>query len=112
MKKVGSNTSNEYKDLIGVVGNFKQPVSSNDKLSFKSYDELKDKNMYIHDIYEEMSVKVNNDISKEEMERIIGKPIVREDLKDMYKPIYSSIDSKSVMLDMDYKYKGYDKCFT
>ena len=108
MKKVGSNTANEYKELINVVGDYKIPISSNDKLSFKSYDDVKNKNMYIHEMYNEMSAKLNEDISKEELERIMGKPIEREELKNMYNPVYSNINIKDIMLDMDYKYKGYE----
>ncbi len=107
------------KDYASVVnGNlqFKYPKNSNDfliSLNIKDISKEELDNSYISDIYDKMSVKVVNNITKEQIELISGKPIdYNTDNLNLYNPILTLIDQNLEINnnnDINYKYQPYVK---
>ncbi len=101
--------SNAYSKTID------RPVDSNDKLTFKLITDFSKSDldsMYLADVFEEMSAKVNENISNDEINRIMGKPIVNNDLTGYYNPVFVSIDKDNLFSGKDdnnfnYKFQGY-----
>lgn len=119
------NRNTSYKPVIDVETKFRYPENSHDLLQYKKYkeftkNELKDK--YIHDIYNEMSDTVINNVSSDEIHRIQG--IYYDDKSNNISstvaskpPVYSSYDAttnkylfNNILLDT--KYQPYDGNFT
>lgn len=72
--------------------------------------EKRDK-MFLADIHDAMTGKVNENINKDELNRIMGKPIVYEDVKNMYNPVFVSIDpdqTGEMFKNIQYKFSGYN----
>ncbi len=113
MERLNKNTTENYKDAANSHSTFMVPKDSKDLISYKNYDEIpkeeRDK-MYLADIHDMMTGKVNENINKDELGRIMGKPIVYEDVKDMYKPVFVSIDpdqTGEMFKNIEYKFSGY-----
>jgi hypothetical protein len=92
-----------------------RPVDSNDKLIYKQFSDFTKAEldeMYLADIYNEMSAHVDENISKDELNRIMGKAIINEDLKGYYNPVFVSIDDDNLFVgknenNFNYKFEGY-----
>jgi hypothetical protein len=107
----------EYAAVVNGNLQFKYPTNSNDYLTSVdikniSKEELDKSTLF--EIYDKMSVKVVNNISKEQIDNITGKPIdYNESNLDLYKPILSLIDKNleinSLDNDIMYKYEPYVK---
>lgn len=104
----------DYINVAQVYNNYRIPSDSKDLLISKQmHDFSKEEldNLTIHDIFNSMSAKVENNISSDEINRITGKPIEYEGVKDLYKPVYSSIENdEMIMFDNNLtssKFKGY-----
>jgi hypothetical protein len=61
-------------------------------------------------VYDQMTTKVDNTLSKDELDRITGKPIIQNSIKDLYKPLYTNYDKDYDLGNLDnvkYIYEGY-----
>ena len=101
----------EYVGVIDATNQFIIPQDSKSKLTYKKYSdftkEQKD-NMYLADIHDMMTSKINTNIPAEEINRIMGKPIEKlQTITNLYNPVYVSNYIEPVV-DIDYKYKGYE----
>ncbi len=120
MDKLTLENNKEYiltaKDLI----KFKPPECSKDLLTNVNIKNLsKDTldNSYLAELYNSMTAKVINNISKDQIDSITGIEVKETELKNMYKPLVSLID-KNLIYDVnnennkiDYKFSGYDDTF-
>lgn len=101
----------DYKDVAQVYNNFKIPMDSHDLLTSKQIGDFSKEeldNSTLHDIFNDMTAKVNYNLSSEEVQRITGKPIIYEGVKDLYKPVYSSIENdEMIIFNNNSKYTGY-----
>ena len=114
INKQNNSYEQDYEAVYKSVLNFQIPEDSKDKLSYKHYNEFTKEqldNSYLADIYDQMSAKVNENISKEELDRITGKEIVYDDIKILYNPVYISIDQNLDIaknkIETESKFKGY-----
>ncbi len=114
MERLSKNTTENYKDAANSHSTFVVPKDSKDLISYKNYEDIpkeqRDK-MFLADIHDMMTGKVNENINKEELDRIMGKPIVYEDVKDMYKPVFVSVDpdqTGEMFKNIEYKFSGYN----
>ncbi len=109
-----NKNDNEYKDVSNAVLNFQLPVDSNDKLIYKSIDDFNIKELNeteLANVYDQMTAKVNNTLTKEEVDRITGKPITQVAISGLYKPIYTNYDKDYDLGNLDnvnYLYEGYN----
>ncbi len=108
------------KDYASVVnGNlqFKYPENSNNylkSLNIKDISKEELDNSYISDIYEKMSVKVVNNITKDQINSITGKPNYNNNVNlNLYKPLVTLIDKNLEINNyediINYKYEPYVK---
>jgi hypothetical protein len=101
----------DYKNVSQVYNNFRIPSDSKDSLTYKQIDDFSKEelnNLTIHDIFNKMTATVDNKINSDEINRITGKPIIYEGVKDLYKPVYSSIENDEMIIFNDNsKYAGY-----
>ncbi len=105
----------EHVDVANAYNNFILPIDSNNELSFKNYKDFSKSELdesTLLDIYTKMTSKVNKTLSKEQIERISGKPIISNKLSGLYKPVYVSYDNdfdknKDLTMDYEYKYEGF-----
>ncbi len=101
----------DYKNVAQVYNNYRIPIDSKELLISKQIGDFSKEeldNSTIHDIFNKMSATVDNNISSDEINRITGKPIEYEDVKDLYKPVYSSIeDDQMIIFNENSKYRGY-----
>lgn len=111
MNKLSSNNNTSYSKVADAYVNFVQPVDSTTMIQHKQYNEFTQdqlNDMYIHDIHDAMIGKVDNNISKEEIERITGKPNDVPTISGLYKPVYQSIDDTNLLSTVESKYKPYE----
>jgi hypothetical protein len=117
---MNKNIETDNKDYTSVINSnlqFKYPTNSNNYLKsvdIKNISKEELDNSTLFDIYDKMSVKVVNNISKEQIDSITGKPIdYNEANLDLYKPILTLIDQNleinSLDNEINYKYKPYVK---
>ncbi len=101
----------DYQNVAQVYNNYRIPSDSKDSLISKQIGDFSKEeldNSTIHDIFNKMTATVDNNISSDEINRITGKPIEYEGVKDLYKPVYSSIENDEMILfNQDSKYSGY-----
>ncbi len=115
MKKDSKNDKEDYKQVVNSYLEFKKPENSQNLLSsidIKDISKEELDNSYISDIYKKMSVKIINNISKEQINNITGKPISDNKLTNLYKPVLSLIDENLTynnLEDIEYKYKAYNE---
>ncbi len=116
MKENIQKDDKDYKGVIDANLQFSYPKNSNDfltSLNFKDISKEELDNSYISDIYDKMSVKVVNNITKEQIELISGKPIdYNTDNLNLYNPILTLIDQNLEINnnnDINYKYQPYVK---
>jgi hypothetical protein len=114
MEQLSKNTSTNYIDAANSHSTFMVPKDSKDLVTYTNYEDIpkeqRDK-MYLADIHDMMTGKINENINKDELERIMGKPIVYEDVKDMYKPVFVSVDpdqTGEMFKNIQYKFSGYN----
>lgn len=113
MKKLSENTRTNYIDVVNSHSTFMVPKDSKDLITYAQYEDIpkeKRDNMYLADIHDMMTGKVNENINKDELDRIMGKPIMYEDIKDMYNPVFISIDpdqTSEMFKNIQYKFSGY-----
>ena len=96
---------------------FKYPTNSNDYLKsvdIKNISKEELDNSTLFDIYDKMSVKVVNNITKEQIDIITGKPIdYNEANLNLYKPVLTLMDQNleinSLDNEINYKYQPYVK---
>jgi hypothetical protein len=99
----------DYKNVAQVYNNYRIPVDSLDLLTSKQISDFSKEeldNSTLHDIFNGMTAKVNNNISSDEINRITGKPIEYEGVKNLYKPVYSSIENDEMILFNDNLHKS------
>ncbi len=108
------NNNNEYMDVANAILNFKQPVVSSDKLSYKKFDEFSKKELdetALANIYDQMSAKVSEKISNEEAKRIGGRPVEIKSISGLYNPVYTNIDGEEIDItnpvNIKYKFEGF-----
>lgn len=109
------NNNNEYMDVAKAILQFKQPVVSSDKLSYKKFDEFTKKELdetALANVYDQMSAKVLEKISNEEAIRISGKPVETKSLSGLYNPVYTNIDGDDININSNtfnikYKFEGF-----
>lgn len=106
--------NNEYMDVANAVLNFKQPVVSADKLSYKQMNDFSKKELdeiQIANLYDQMSAKVTEKISNDEAKRIGGTPVETKSLNGLYNPIYKNIDGEYIDINNNfntqYKFQGF-----
>ena len=114
INNLNKNNEQEYQDVTKSYIDFKLPVDSKDKLSYKKINDFTKTELddnYIATIHDQMIAKVNENISNEEFSRIMGKPIIQNDIKGLYKPVYTSYDKDyySSMNETKFKYNAYNK---
>jgi hypothetical protein len=113
MERLSKNTSTNYIDAANSHSTFMVPKDSKDLITYMQYEDIpkeKRDNMFLADIHDAMTGKVNENINKNELDRIMGKPIVYEDVKDMYKPVFVSVDpdqTSEMFKNIQYKFSGY-----
>jgi hypothetical protein len=113
MERLSKNTSTNYIDAANSHSTFMIPKDSKDLITYTQYEDIpkeKRDNMYLADIHDAMTGKVNENINKDELDRIMGKPIVYDDVKDMYKPVFVSVDpdqTSEMFKNIQYKFSGY-----
>ena len=113
MERLSKNTSTNYIDAANSHSTFMVPKDSKDLITYTQYEDIpkeKRDNMYLADIHDAMTGKVNENINKDELDRIMGKPIVYDDVKDMYKPVFVSVDpdqTSEMFKNIQYKFSGY-----
>jgi hypothetical protein len=106
---------NEYMDVANAILNFKQPVVSSDKLSYKQINDFTKKELdetQLASIYDQMSAKVIEKISAVEAKRIGGTPVETKSLSGLYNPVYSNIDGENIDINnntfnTEYKFQGF-----
>ncbi len=115
MEARDESNENTFLNYINAIPNYNIPINSNDEISFKKYsdftnDELKD--TYIANIHDMMVGKVTKTLSQDEYNMIAGQSIDNNNIDNLYKPVYTSIDNELSInkLDtVDYKYQAYEK---
>lgn len=113
LERLSKNTSTNYIDAANSHSTFMVPKDSKDLITYMQYEDIpkeKRDNMFLADIHDAMTGKVNENINKDELNRIMGKPIVYDDIKDMYKPVFVSIDpdqTSEMFKNIQYKFSGY-----
>lgn len=111
MKNKIEQNDKDYTNVAKVYNNFRIPGDSKDSLMYKQIGDFSKEeldNSTIHDIFNKMTASVDNNISSDEINRITGKPIEYEGVKDLYKPVYSSIENDEMILfNQNSKYSGY-----
>jgi hypothetical protein len=111
---LSKNTSTAYVDAANSHSTFMVPKDSKDLVTYTQYEDIpkeKRDNMFLADIHDMMVGKIDENINKEELDRIMGKPIVYEDVKDMYKPVFVSVDpdqTSEMFKNIQYKFSGYN----
>ena len=114
MERLSKNTSTAYVDAANSHSTFMVPKDSKDLVTYTQYEDIpkeKRDNMFLADIHDMMVGKIDEKINKDELDRIMGKPIVYEDVKDMYKPVFVSIDpdqTSEMFKNIQYKFSGYN----
>ena len=114
MERLSKNTSTNYIDAANSHSTFMVPKDSKDLITYMQYEDIpkeKRDNMFLADIHDAMTGKVNENINKDELDRIMGKPIVYDDVKDMYKPVFVSVDpdqTSEMFKNIQYKFSGYN----
>ena len=89
------------------------PIDSSDKLIYKTINDFTIKELNeteLAKVYDQMTTKVDNTLSKDELDRITGKPIIQNSIKDLYKPLYTNYDKDYDLGNLDnvkYIYEGY-----
>ncbi len=109
------NNNDEYMDVANAILNFKQPVVSSDKLSYKQINDFTKKELdetQLANIYDQMSAKVIEKISSSEAKRIGGTPVETKSLTGLYNPIYTNIDGENININnntfnTEYKFQGF-----
>ena len=114
MDILSKNTSTAYVDAANSNSTFLVPKDSKDLITYTHYEDIpkeKRDNMFLADIHDMMTGKVNENINRDELDRIMGKPIIYEDVKDMYKPVFVSVDpdqTSEMFKNIQYKFNGYN----
>ena len=114
MDILSKNTSTAYVDAANSHSTFMVPKDSKDLVTYTQYEDIpkeKRDNMFLADIHDAMTGKVNENINKDELNRIMGKPIVYEDVKNMYNPVFVSMDpdqTGEMFKNIQYKFSGYN----
>ena len=114
MERLSKNTSTAYVDAANSHSTFMVPKDSKDLVTYTQYEDIPKEqrdNMFLADIHDAMTGKVNENINKDEMDRIMGKPIVYEDVKNMYNPVFVSVDpdqTSEMFKNIQYKFSGYN----
>jgi hypothetical protein len=114
MDMLSKNTSTAYVDAANSHSTFMVPKDSKDLITYTQYEDIpkeKRDNMFLADIHDMMVGKIDENINKEELDRIMGKPIIYEDVKDMYKPVFVSVDpdqTSEMFKNIQYKFSGYN----
>lgn len=114
MERLSKNTSTSYLDAANSHSTFMVPKDSKELITYMQYEDIPKEqrdNMYLADIHDAMTGKVNENINKDELNRIMGKPIVYEDVKNMYNPVFVSIDpdqTGEMFKNIQYKFSGYN----
>jgi hypothetical protein len=108
-----NKNNKEYMDVSNAVLNFQLPIDSSDKLIYKTINDFTIKELNeteLAKVYDQMTTKVDNTLSKDELDRITGKPIIQNSIKDLYKPLYTNYDKDYDLGNLDnvkYIYEGY-----
>jgi hypothetical protein len=112
MAKLNNITKDNYVDAAQSHATFIIPRDSKDALEYKQYSDIPKDITTLADIHDMMVGKVNENISKDEIDRITGKPITFDQLNNMYKPVFVSMDpdyTGEMFKNIPYKFNGYDK---
>lgn len=110
--KLNNITKDDYIGAANSHATFMIPKDSKDAVEYKQYSDIPKDITTLADIHDMMVGKVNENISKEEIERITGKPITYDQLNNMYKPVFVSIDPDNTgetFKNISYAFNGYDK---
>jgi len=110
--KLNDITKDDYVGAANSHAAFMIPKDSKDAVEYKQYSDIPKDITNLADIHDMMVGKVNENISKEEINRITGKPIKYDQLNNMYKPIFVSMDpdyTGEMFKNIPYNFSGYDK---
>lgn len=113
LEQLTKRTADDYKNAANSQGSFMVPKDSKDLITNTNYEDIpktQRDNMYIVDIYDMMIGKIDQHISQDELNNIIGKPIIYDDITNMYNPVFTSIDpdqTSDMFKNIQYKFTGY-----
>ncbi len=106
----------EYKLVVDSVNNFNYPENSKDSLTSLDIRQLSKEqldNYLIADLYDDMTAKVVNKITPEQIKSITGTEVDEScTVSNLYNPVYVSIDENlnyQNREEVDYKFNGFDK---
>ena len=116
MKKEIEIDDLEYKLVVDGVNGFNYPENSKDLLTsidIKSLSKEQLDNYCIADLYNDMTSKVVNNITPEQIKNITGIPVDEScGVSNLYNPVYVAIDENlnyQNREEVEYKFNGFDK---